>query len=71
MKTIITQANQNIMLARINSGMSRIEFAEKCGVGLSVVANIESGAAISQRSAAKVAKALNARVEDIFEITTK
>ena len=33
--------------------------------------NIESGAAISQRSAAKVAKALNARVEDIFEITTK
>ena len=71
MKTIITQADKKIMLARINAGMSQSEFAKKCGVCLSVVSNIESGAAISQRSASRVAKALNAQVEDVFSIVTK
>jgi DNA-binding XRE family transcriptional regulator len=58
----------NIREFREKLGLSQDEFAEKAGVARTVISQLENGnrAVIRSDTMAKIAKALNKPIEDIF-----
>ena len=68
MKTIATQKGDRVTRARGEIGLTMGEFAEKCGVSRPVISNIESGRPVREKSAYKVAQALNKPFGELFDI---